>query len=261
METQKSLFRRLLDVALLAGLVVGLVWVLSVGLPTAPQEKAEPASMLAVESPYPPPPTNTAPPPPTITPTPPGYPAPPLGPLMSIDYCANMGQWLTYTNQTAGFSIQYPSESTLYDHQTNADLTQDFSLLVSFNLYPHCYQSPSGCGENMVGIAILQNPQQLRLDEFIEQKFQLSTDPPSVNALENYEETGYFVEIGGVRSLRVEGGIHDSAIPEIFIPHGNRVLVVAIGRGMMPPFGPPCNQMLQLLDQMLDTLVLFPPQQ
>ncbi|GAB4581299.1 MAG: hypothetical protein Fur0022_40460 [Anaerolineales bacterium] len=258
MESPKSLFRRVFELVLLAGLAVGLVWVVSL-VATAPQNALEPAAVQAVESPYPPPPTAT--PFPTVTPTPPGYPAPPLGPLASVDYCTDMGQWLTYTNLSAGFSIQYPSETTLYDNQANSDLTQDYSYLVGFNLYPHCYESPSECGANEVGVMVFQNPQQLRMDEFIEQKFELFTNPPSVHALENYQETGYFVEIGGVRSLRVEGGIHDSNIPEIFIPHGNRVLAVAIGRGMMPPFTPPCAVMLQLLDQMLNTLVLFPPQQ
>lgn len=258
METKKSLFRRLFELALLAGMAVGLVWVLSLGV-NAPKQTAEPAAVLAVESPYPPPATAT--PFSTLAPTTvPPYPPPTLGPLASIDYCANMGQWLTYTNQAAGFSIQYPSEAKVHNPAL-ADVTQDHSRIVSFTLYPHCYTDSQGCNSDQVSIQVLQNPQELQINEFIEQEFQLTTSPPSKDASKNYQETGYFVDIGGVHSFRVEAGIRPAAQPEIFVPHGNRVLLIAIGRGMMPPFGPPCKQILQLLDQMLNTLILFPPQQ
>lgn len=265
MKNTKSLLRRLFELALLAGMAMGLVWVLSLGL-NAPQKTAEPAAILAVESPYPPPATAT---PSLPTPTldaPLAYPPPGNAPEPSAtpDYCVGMGQWLTFTDPVAGYSISYPGEAIFI---YSAAPKTDFSYLsFRINVSTNCYNV--GCsGLNTIGVMVFPNPDLLELQPFIEQTFYLDELSESSILVTNYEETGYFTKTGDdqdIRAFRIENGVTPDGGVNVFIANVDRVILIAASRtskGNMPPFDPPCVKTLEILDMMLSTLVLTVPSQ
>lgn len=261
MENPKSLFRRIFEIALLC-MVMGLVWVLSVGL-SAPQKTAEPA---AVESPYPPPATAT---PPLPTPTldaPLAYPPPGNAPEPSAtpDRCVGMGQWLTFTDPVAGYTISYPGEASV--QATNNPQMKDVYISASFRVLTDCYNI--GCsGLNSIYIHVYHNPDLLALQPFIEQTFHLYDSSEFPNLTTNYEETGYFTKAGAgqdIRAFRIENGVTLTGGVNVFIENEDRVLLIGASRtskGAMPPYAPPCIKSLEILDTMLNSLILFPPTQ
>lgn len=189
------------------------------------------------------PPQNPSPPPTEAA----LHPTMPSGP----DLCT-ASDWLTFTSEEAGFSIQYPDET----HVENNDFG------VVFWLKPGCYPNAKCAITNRITIRPLQNAQQLPIQDFIVQKYDLANTPPYPDSLEKYQETGYFIEIGDVKAFRVEAGVSLGLEPEIFIPNGDQVLWIyyssaAIGGGPIPP----CGKTLEILGEMLETIVLFPPTQ
>lgn len=173
------------------------------------------------------------------------------------DSCLDVGEWVAYTNPKAGYSINYPKESLIRESTESIKGFKNISIV----LYPSCYGEQCS-GSNKVIIAIRENPQHLPIEEFVEQEFNLHTSPPFGNSLINFQESGHYITVANLQALRIEDGI-TLAKPDIFIPHGDIVIWVYISRsdgdGAVPPFDPPCDTTLRLLDEILTSLSLFSP--
>lgn len=170
--------------------------------------------------------------------------------------CTGLGEWKTYTNLKAGYSLKYPAESTLKEF-IGSD--KNYTAL-SISLLPTCYGQDCS-GSNKIIIGVRENPNRLAIREFIEQEFDLHSSPPLDNSLQNLENSSKYVLLGGIQALRIEDGI-TLAKPDIFIPNENLVIWVYVSKsGEVPPFEHPCKTTLELLDQILATIKLSAPAQ
>lgn len=183
------------------------------------------------------------------------YPEPPNPPSAQIS-CVGIGEWLTYTDWTAGYSLKYPSESRF--RETPND-TSGFKT-ISISLRPECHTQTPCSGSNKVVVSIFNNPQHLALEEFVDQAFKLQSSPPLNDSFSHLQEGGTFITVAEVEALYIEEGI-TLAKPDIFIPHNDRVIWVYVSSiSPIPPHDPPCNTTLALLDEILASIKLFLPQ-
>lgn len=198
-------------------------------------------------------PTNTSTPGPTPTPSKTPTPRPTITPTPIPSECKLVGQWENYTDSVAGYSLKYPAEAQLLESPSMNQTHRSVSIFLK----PSCYNVSCG-GQNRVIVSLLYSPEQLPIREFVEQKFHLQSNPPLNNSLQNYQETSLFVTIANVQALRIEAGI-TPAQPDIFIPHGQKVIhIYVMEDAMLPPYGPPCGKTLELLDEILASITLLP---
>jgi hypothetical protein len=167
------------------------------------------------------------------------------------EICKGCGEWLTYTNETAGFSLQYPAESILRLPQTGA-------LIV---LKPFCHQPNSG-GYVYVSVYAYENPNGLEVTEFVCQNFLENSPKACSNSASSWWEKLFsgerFLSVDGERSWWLSAGVTPRSQPDIFIPHREWIIRLWIGPhgkgAMMPPFTKPSRKALALLQQMVASI-------
>lgn len=237
----KSIFNRV------TGIVAAIIFVglIALFLLNLRQDQLSSTGNTPGQSGYPPPQNAAA--------QPTGYPGPsprPPGELATSqaqNMCGNLGTWTTYSNTEAGYSLQYPAESKFRE-------STDY---ISITLHTFCYEQQCG-GSNRVVIGVLENPQELSLEEFILQEFQLATAPTHNDSMENFQNNS-LVEIAGTQAIRIEDGITLNK-PDIFIPHQEKVIWIYVAKlSNMPPHDPPCGKTLELLDGILSSMELVSP--
>lgn len=183
------------------------------------------------------------------------YPAPAtLDESGNQESCARLGKWELYTDKIAGYSLKYPAESE-FRESPSAD---ENYRSVSIYLEPSCYGKQCW-GSNRVVVSMMRNPERLPVTQFVEQEFKLQTSPPHANSLQDFQTSKNIVDIAGTQGLRIENGVTFNK-PDIFIPHGDRIIRVYISADSpVPPHDPPCKQTLEMLDDILNSIELFPP--
>lgn len=178
--------------------------------------------------------------------------------------CAQKDEWVTYTNLEVGFSIEYPPTANL--RESSDDMQ---SMTIYLGVQPQCYdrQCPSG---STIEFRVFANPRQLPIQAFVQEEL-LTQEPgkPGTDlAPDIIENGGRYKTVGGVRAIQIDDGagkhpaierIAGRFKPVIFVPHGDQVIQIRVrsGRGMVPPFDPPCKGMLEMLDDILSGLQLF----
>lgn len=174
--------------------------------------------------------------------------------------CSSPTEWVSYSDTVVGYTLKYPSESKLVESN---DLSR-----VTIVLQPQCYDWRCPQTTSME-IEILANPSQLQAKEFIETDLTRSEESAVASAeFDVLENGGRYVTVAGVEGIRIDDGEgHHSEIvkiagrdkPIVFIPHGNNMMKISVnaaGKGMMPPFDPPCNGTLKIFDEILESLQL-----
>jgi hypothetical protein len=182
------------------------------------------------------------------------YPAPvTLNESVNQDSCSGLGKWELYTDKIAGYSLRYPAESELRE----SPIADENYRSVSIYLKPSCYGQQCW-GSNRVIISMMKNPERLPVSQFVEQEFKLQTEPPHVDSLQNFQTSKSIIDVAGTQGLRIENGITFDK-PDIYIPHGDRIIRVAISADSpLPPHDPPCKQTLEMLDGILNSIELLP---
>ena len=183
------------------------------------------------------------------------YPAPAtLNTSASQPVCTGLGEWETYTDKIAGYSLKYPAES---DIQESPSANENYRS-VSIYLKPSCYDQQCW-GSNRVIVSMMENPERLPVTQFVEQEFKLQTSPPHANSLQDFQTSKNMIDVANIKGLRVENGITSNK-PDIFIPHGDRVIRVYVSNtNPVPPHDPPCKQTLGMLDDILNSIELISP--
>jgi hypothetical protein len=237
----KSIFNRI------TGLIAAIIFIALIALfvLNLRQEQVSSINNTQGQSGYPPPEGLATQPAayPGPSPRPPGE----LATIQAQNMCGNLGTWATYSNPEAGYSLQYPAESKFRE-------STDY---ISITLHTFCYEQQCG-GSNRVVIGILENPQELSLEEFILEEFQLATAPTHNDSMENFQSKS-LVEIAGTQAIRIEDGVTLSK-PDIFIPHQEKVIWIYVAKASnMPPHDPPCGKTLELLDGILTSMELVSP--
>lgn len=184
------------------------------------------------------------------------YPAPVTSnESINQESCSGLGKWEIYLDKIAGYSLQYPAESELRESPSADENYRS----VSIYLKPSCYDQQCW-GSNRVVISMMQNPENLPITQFVEQEFKLQTSPPHANSLQDFQTSQSIINIAGTQGLRVENGVTFNK-PDIFIPNGDRVVRVYISAASpVPPHDPPCKQTLEILDGILNSIELLPPE-
>jgi hypothetical protein len=237
--------RILTEVVSILGLVaLGVAIVLAVNF----RPKGEPHPILA----YPGSNLDTQ----VSTPTSPYPPPIPPGNNGSVS-CYGLGEWKIYTNQKAGYSLKYPAESVLKEF-IGSD--KDYTALDIW-LKPSCHTKQQCNGSNRVAIGVFDNPDHLGVYDFAFETFETPTWSSMRETMHsNLENSGRYVTIAGVQVLRVEDGLNGKSKPDIFVPNEDVVIrFQIIETGMVPPFDPPCETTLILLDEILASIKLFTP--
>ena len=188
------------------------------------------------------------PPPENLATQPDAYPAPSnVLATNQQNSCENVGSWTTFSHPEGIYSLQYPSESQLRE-------SNDY---ISITLQPSCYDELCS-GSNRIVISILENPQELDLEDFISEEFQLLSAPQHQDSLDNFQSGTSQIEVAGMQSLRIEDGVTLNK-PDIFIPYQDEVIWIYIAKTTnLPPHPSPCDKTLSLLDEILDSLELYP---
>ncbi|MBX3058568.1 MAG: hypothetical protein KF770_19055 [Anaerolineae bacterium] len=190
----------------------------------------------------------------TVIEQPDPYPAPPSTSSDQQNACTAVGEWVTYTDTVAGYSLQYPAESELKESPS----TNETYRSISIYLKPACYGQTCS-GSNRVIVSVLQNPERLSMEQFVEQEFHLDSTPPHKDSVQSFQTSKSLVEIAGTQALRIEDGVTFDQ-PDVFIPHDDQVIRVYVGADSpMPPHGPPCKQTLELFNEILASVELFTP--
>ena len=179
------------------------------------------------------------------------YPAPIIIDNKLDESCEAVGDWLTYVDENAGYSFQYPAESRL-DELYSID---DQNWMVDIILHPECYVDKCW-GSKLLSVRVLNNPQKKGIDEFIREDY--IKDESSLNTLQPFRT----ILVNGVEALQFDNGLYPiSAKPDIFIPHETRIIrFYADVASSVSPHDPPCKQTLILIRQILDSVLLFDPQ-
>jgi hypothetical protein len=239
-QAMKGIFNRIVGFSAVAIFVV----LIAVFILNLRQEQASSTDNMAGQSGYPPP--NNAVPQPIAYPGPSPRPPGELATSQSQNLCGNLGAWITYTNTEAGYSLQYPAESQLRE-------STDF---ISITLRPSCYDQQCS-GSNRVIISVLENPEELALEEFIMEEFQLASAPQHNASMDNFQTGKSQVELAGTQSLRIEDGVTLNK-PDIFITHQEKVIWIYVAKASnVPPHDPPCGKTLELLDEILTSVELL----
>jgi hypothetical protein len=112
---------------------------------------------------------------------------------------------------------------------------------------------------------VLDNSGRLPAGDFVEQYFSVSF--PEKSGWGRLASGDRFIQVDGVRAWWIAngfGGVHEGTSyfrtgPDIFIPHGERVIwVLFASQGMVPPYETPTATTLDWMRQILDRVDLAP---
>jgi hypothetical protein len=177
---------------------------------------------------------------------------------LTPDVCMNVGQLTTFEDPVAGYRVQYPAEATLMESPKVNPLL-DFAS-ASFIMRPQCYNQQCW-GSNRINIGVMYNTQQLTLQEFVNQMYKDYLAELDNDKLQSYRNGVKLINVAGTQALQIDQDIVFNQ-PVVFIPYSqDRILRVGVstpGSHPMPPFDPPCEQMLKLFDEFLNHIEFLP---
>jgi len=159
--------------------------------------------------------------------------------------------WATYTDDTANYSFQYPQNSRLQVGQGAGSSYNQINLLLSYD-----------SGSDYVYFFVLDNPQSIPIDEFIQSDYALFLSTPPDDLWRETDLSAYLTtrDIAGVQAVQVER--NEATLPLTgackyctYIPQGEIVVGVALctSQHLVDAYEPQPKG-LELYNQVLETL-------
>lgn len=165
--------------------------------------------------------------------------------------CTNLGAWVEYTNEEAGFSFQYPAESTI-----NESLDNNSYTTIDIFLRPYCYTS-KWWGPNKVTLAVVDNSANLTIEDFILNQYNHSASTLNHELSLELEKNSESITIDQTPALRLNGVITRQT-PHVYIPYNDHVIFIGlVETTLMPPFESACSTTLDLYNKILASVNLF----